>query len=98
MRLEDTKMIVTGAAQGLGRHYSMRLAEAGGQVVAADVNEAGLASLVEETKSLKGKVHARKLNVADEADVGACVDFAEGAMGGLTGLVNNAGILRDGLL
>jgi 3-oxoacyl-[acyl-carrier protein] reductase len=98
MRLEDTKFIVTGGAQGLGRHYALRLAEAGGQVTAGDVNEAGLASLAEEGKSLKGKIHTRKLNVADEAEVGAFVSFASEAMGGLNGLVNNAGILRDGLL
>ena len=39
-----------------------------------------------------------KLNVADEADVARVVAFAHDAMGGLNGLVNNAGILRDGLL
>jgi 3-oxoacyl-[acyl-carrier protein] reductase len=98
MRLEDTRFIVTGAAQGLGRHYALRLAEAGGQVAAGDVNEAALATLADETKGLRGKIHVRKLNVADEADVAAFVDFAHGAMGGLNGLVNNAGILRDGLL
>ena len=98
MRLEDTKFIVTGAAQGLGRHYATRLAEAGGHVVAADVNEAALASLAEETKGLKGKLFTRKLNVADEAEVAAAVEFASESMGGLNGLVNNAGILRDGLL
>jgi 3-oxoacyl-[acyl-carrier protein] reductase len=36
--------------------------------------------------------------VSSEADVGAFVDWAHGAMGGLNGLINNAGILRDGLL
>src|SRR3954469_603121 len=98
MRLEDTKFIVTGAAQGLGRHYALRLAEAGAQVAAGDVKEAELASLAEESKGFKGKIHARKLNVADESDVGAYVAWAHEAMGGLNGLVNNAGILRDGLL
>jgi 3-oxoacyl-[acyl-carrier protein] reductase len=98
MRLEDTRFIVTGGAQGLGRHYALRLAEAGGQVTAGDVNEAGLASLVEEGKGLRGKVFARKLNVSDEGDIGSFVAFAAEAMGGLNGLVNNAGILRDGLL
>jgi 3-oxoacyl-[acyl-carrier protein] reductase len=98
MRLEDTKFIVTGAAQGLGRHYALRLAEAGGQVAAGDVHEAGLESLAQEAKALKGQVHTRRLDVADEADIGAFVDFACRAMGGLNGLVNNAGILRDGLL
>ena len=98
MRLEEAKFIVTGGAQGMGRHFAWRIAEAGGQVTVGDVNEAGLAALDEESKGLPGKVHVRKLNVADEADVASFVDFAHGAMGGLNGLVNNAGILRDGLL
>ncbi|WP_437939918.1 SDR family oxidoreductase [Sorangium sp. So ce341] len=98
MRLEDTKFVVTGAAQGLGRHYALRLAELGGQVAAGDVNEEGLASLVEASQGLPGKIHARPFNVAVEAEVEAFVRFAHGAMGGLNGLVNNAGILRDGLL
>jgi nucleoside-diphosphate-sugar epimerase len=59
MRREDTKLIVTGAASGLGRHYALRLAEAGCQVAAADVNDEALASLVEEGKSLRGKISRR---------------------------------------
>ncbi len=98
MRLEDSKIIVTGGAQGLGRHFCIRIAEAGGSVAAGDVNEAGLASLAEETKGLPGKVFTRKLNVADEAETAAFVAWASEQMGGLNGLVNNAGILRDGLL
>jgi 3-oxoacyl-[acyl-carrier protein] reductase len=98
MRLEDLKIIVTGGAQGMGRHFATRLAEAGAQVAVGDVNEDGLRSLAEESKGLKGAVHTRKLNVADEAEVGAFVEWAHGAMGGLNGLINNAGILRDGLL
>src|SRR5262245_33966776 len=98
MRLEDARFIVTGGAQGMRRHFAWQIAAAGGQVIAGDVNEAGLAALAEEAKGLTGKLHTRKLNVADEADVASFVDFAHQAMGGLNGLVNNAGILRDGLL
>jgi len=98
MRLEEARFIVTGGAQGMGRHFAWRIAEAGGQVTTGDVNEAGLAALADEARSLKGKVHVRRLNVADEGDVASFVDFAHQAMGGLNGLVNNAGILRDGLL
>jgi NAD(P)-dependent dehydrogenase (short-subunit alcohol dehydrogenase family) len=76
MRLEDTKFIVTGGAQGLGRHFALRIAEAGGQVAAGDVKEAGLASLAEEAKALTGRVHTRRLDVADEADVASFVEFA----------------------
>lgn len=98
MELKNFKIIVTGAAQGMGAHFATRLAEAGAQVAAGDVKEDGLAALAEATKNLPGKVHVRKLNVADEADCTAFVAWAHDAMGGLNGLVNNAGILRDGLL
>jgi 3-oxoacyl-[acyl-carrier protein] reductase len=98
MQLSSLKIIVTGGAQGMGAHFAHRLAEAGAQVAAGDVKEDGLAQLVESTRGLPGKVHVRKLDVSSEADVGAFVDWAADAMGGLNGLINNAGILRDGLL
>src|SRR5438128_4540946 len=102
MKLEDFKIIITGGAQGMGRHFALRLAEAGAQVAVGDVNEVGLAETLEAAKrageaGAKGRVHARRLNVADEADVASFVAWASTAMGGLNGLVNNAGILRDGL-
>ncbi len=91
MNLRDMKIVVTGAAQGMGAHFARRLAEAGAQVAAGDVNEAGL-------KELPAGVHTRKLNVADEADCGAFIAWAHQTLGGVNGLINNAGILRDGLL
>ncbi|HVI96620.1 MAG TPA: SDR family oxidoreductase, partial [Anaeromyxobacter sp.] len=91
MELGDLKVIVTGGAQGMGAHFARRLAEAGAQVAAGDVNEAKLAEL-------PPGVHRRRLDVSDEEDVRAFVAWAAQAMGGLNALVNNAGIIRDGLL
>lgn len=91
MQLKDLKIIVTGAAAGMGAHFATRLAEAGAQVAAGDVNEAGLASL-------PASVHKRRLDVSSEEDTAAFVAWANEQMGGLNGLINNAGILRDGLL
>jgi 3-oxoacyl-[acyl-carrier protein] reductase len=91
MLLSSLKIIVTGGAQGMGAHFARRLHEAGAQVACGDVNEAGLAELP------KG-IHSRKLNVADEQDCEAFVAWAAEVMGGVNGLINNAGILRDGLL
>src|SRR3954469_17318831 len=98
MQLSSLKIIITGGAQGMGAHFARRLAEAGAQVAAGDVKEDGLAELAASTRDLPGKVHTRKLDVSNEAEVGAFVDWAAEAMGGLNGLINNAGILRDGLL
>jgi len=91
MKLSDLKIIVTGGAQGMGAHFAARLAEAGAQVAAGDVNEARLAGLPEG-------IHRRRLDVGSEEDVKGFVAWAASAMGGLNGLVNNAGIIRDGLL
>lgn len=103
MKLQDLKIIVSGGAQGMGRHFALRLQEAGAQVAIGDVNDAGLAETVEAAKAqtakgATGKLFARRLDVSNEADVASFVAWAFDAMGGLNALVNNAGILRDGLL
>jgi 3-oxoacyl-[acyl-carrier protein] reductase len=98
MKLSELKIIISGGAQGMGRHFALRLVEAGAQVAIGDVNEAGLAETVEAARRGPGKIHAKKLDVSNESDVGAFVAWAHGQMGGLNALVNNAGILRDGLL
>ena len=98
MQLSQMKMVVTGAAQGMGRHFSLRLAEAGAQVAAGDVNDEGLRSLVAEAAKLQGQVHAHALDVTDPERVNAFVEWADETLGGVNGLINNAGIIRDGLL
>ncbi|MCA9589163.1 MAG: SDR family oxidoreductase [Myxococcales bacterium] len=98
MNLSDCKIIVSGGGSGMGRHFALRIAEAGGSAAVGDVNEVGLAETLEAAKGKPGKVHARRLDVSDEADVASFVAWARESMGGLNGLVNNAGILRDGLL
>ncbi|MDW8251752.1 MAG: SDR family NAD(P)-dependent oxidoreductase [Myxococcales bacterium] len=91
MKLSDLKIIVTGGASGMGAYFARQLAEAGAKVAAGDINEALL-------QELPPSILTRKLNVADTADCEAFVAWAYEAMGGLNGLINNAGILRDGLL
>jgi 3-oxoacyl-[acyl-carrier protein] reductase len=91
MQLKDVKAIVTGAARGMGAHFAKRLAEAGAQVAAGDIDEAALAEL-------PAGIHTRRLDVRREGDCVEFVAWAREAMGGLNALVNNAGIIRDGLL
>jgi 3-oxoacyl-[acyl-carrier protein] reductase len=91
VRLRDLKIIVTGGAQGMGAHFATRLLEAGAKVAVCDVNAAALAALPKE-------IATRTCDVANEAEVVGFVGWAYEQMGGLNALVNNAGILRDGLL
>ena len=98
MRLDSLKCIVSGGAQGMGRHFALRLAEAGAQVAIGDVNGEGLEETVSLARGAPGKVQAHTLDVTHEADIQSFVSWAHQAMGGLNSLINNAGILRDGLL
>ncbi len=63
----------------------------GAQVAAGDIDEGALAEL-------PPGVHKRKLDVRREGEAAEFVAWARQAMGGLNVLVNNAGIIRDGML
>ena len=91
MQLNQLKVIVTGGAQGMGAHFAKTLHAAGAKVCAGDVNEEAL-------KALPEGIFRRKLDVSKEDECVSFVAWAFEQMGGLNGLINNAGILRDGLL
>ncbi len=91
MDLRDVRCVVTGAGGGMGAHFARRLAEAGARVAAGDINEAGLAALPAD-------IERRRLDVTDAADRASFTRWAADRLGGVNALINNAGIVRDGLL
>jgi NAD(P)-dependent dehydrogenase (short-subunit alcohol dehydrogenase family) len=86
------RVIVTGAAQGIGRAVALRLASPGVHLAVWDVKSDG----VEETAKLcheKGAVaRAWTVDVGDADAIAAAVSAFERAWGKPDGLVNNAGI------
>jgi 3-oxoacyl-[acyl-carrier protein] reductase len=98
MQLADVRAIVTGAASGLGRCFAVQLAAAGAKVAAGDIDMGGLAGLKTEAAELPGHLITGKLDVSQEASVVAFVSEATRVFSGINVLVNNAGILRDGVL
>ncbi|MDX9990426.1 MAG: beta-ketoacyl-ACP reductase [Anaerolineales bacterium] len=94
MRLKDKVTLVTGGAAGIGKATALRFAEEGAKVVICDVNEeAGQALLAE----LGPESRFYKVNVADRQEVQAWVDDVVAHYGRVDVLINNAGILRDGM-
>jgi 3-oxoacyl-[acyl-carrier protein] reductase len=98
MDINGSKVLVTGGASGMGRHFVLALATLGADVAFCDLNVDGIKALEAEAANLPGKVVGFEANVADEDSVVALVNNASEALGGLNVLVNNAGIFRDGLL
>jgi 3-oxoacyl-[acyl-carrier protein] reductase len=98
MNVSELKIIVTGGASGMGRTFATELARAGAAVTIGDLNDENMAEVVAVAADLPGSIHAIRCNVAEEEDVVALINDAHQAMGGLNGLINNAGIFRDGLL
>ncbi|MCO4757385.1 MAG: SDR family oxidoreductase [Oceanospirillaceae bacterium] len=97
MELNDKVIVITGGGRGLGRSMALELAGKGVKLALADLSQEAL----DETVGLcmeKG-VEARGYicNVADEADVEKLFQDVVADFGTLNGVVNNAGVTRDGL-
>lgn len=95
MRLQDVRFVVTGAARGLGRAAALYLAANGGKVAGMDVDGEGLKSLKSESN---GEICTYVVDVTNEDQVVKQVQQAHADLGCLNGLVNYAGIFRDGVL
>lgn len=95
MRMKDKVVVITGGGAGIGKATALRFAEEGARVVICDVNEAA----GQETLKLLGPQAAfYKVNVADRAAVQQWIEDVIARYGRIDVLINNAGILRDGLL
>lgn len=87
MQIANNAFLVAGGGSGLGAATARMLAEAGGKVVVADVNDAAGWS-----KAGSGAVRFLKTDVTDEAQAQAAVDLCVSAFGAIRGAINCAGI------
>ncbi len=96
MNIADSRIIITGAARGLGKAMARQLAGEGACLGLIDLDEDALSATL---KALPGTGHGMAVaNVADETAIEKAFDELLATLGGLDVLVNNAGITRDGLL
>ena len=85
-------VVITGAAQGLGRAYVHRFSSMGHRVVAVDVNAAGLAKVVEEVHTGGGECLSLVADIGDPNSVGEAAATIDEKLGRADVLVNNAAI------
>lgn len=90
--LKGKVAIVTGAAKGMGKAHSLKLAGAGAKVAVSDIDMPGCQAVVEEIKKMRGEALAVKCDQSKKADVDSVVAETLKKFGKIDILVNNAGI------
>lgn len=94
--LTGRRILVTGAARGLGFAFAQALCAQGARVVLADLRAEQLQASVAELKAQGHDAHGVAVDVADPLSVQACAEQAVARLGGLDGLINNAAITDSG--
>jgi NAD(P)-dependent dehydrogenase (short-subunit alcohol dehydrogenase family) len=97
-RVAGKKAFITGGAQGLGAAMGAALAAEGAKVTLADINHEGAKAQAAEINATVGEevAFALPLDVTREDQWIYALEEADAAMGGLSVLINNAGISRGG--
>jgi len=98
MQITDKVIAITGAGQGLGRAMAVYLANKGADIAIIDLNPEQMAETQKQVEAAGRKAAIFPCNVADELQVEETFAAIPAQLGSLDGLINNAGILRDGLM
>ena len=96
MLLAGRRILVTGAARGLGFAFARTLCESGARVALADLREDLLQQSVATLRAEGFEATGIAVDVSDPGSIQCCVDEAVRELGGLDGLVNNAAVTDSG--
>ncbi|MDR0448399.1 MAG: 3-oxoacyl-[acyl-carrier-protein] reductase [Treponema sp.] len=95
MKLENKKVLVTGASRGIGKTITEKFIAGGAEIWGLDIKEPE--DLQERLENAGGKLHWINADLSKTTEVEAVIEKALKESGGFDILVNNAGITRDNL-
>jgi NAD(P)-dependent dehydrogenase (short-subunit alcohol dehydrogenase family) len=94
--LAGHRVLVTGAARGLGLAFAQSIARAGGRVVLADILADAVQAEAARLRENGYEAHALALDLGEPESITRSASAAAAHLGGLDGLVNNAAITNSG--
>ncbi|MFB1015297.1 MAG: SDR family NAD(P)-dependent oxidoreductase, partial [Alteromonadaceae bacterium] len=98
MNIKNKVIVITGGGQGLGRAMAVELAQSGAKLALIDLNEEQLQTTVKLIEQLGSTAKYYLANVTNEKEVEEIFEKINQDFDGFDGLINNAGVLRDGML
>jgi 3-oxoacyl-[acyl-carrier protein] reductase len=98
MHLQAKRIVVTGAGSGLGRAVALELARCGARLALLDLSAERLGETERLCRAAGTEARPYVADVSDEPRVERALGLIDAELGGVDGLVNNAGMTRDALL
>jgi NAD(P)-dependent dehydrogenase (short-subunit alcohol dehydrogenase family) len=93
---ESPRVVVTGAASGLGRALCLALAKRAAKIVIADLDVPGAEETAHAVEAAGGKAAVQRCDVSKFEQVDALATFADREFAGVDMIVNNAGVVAGG--
>ncbi|MEP0354677.1 MAG: SDR family oxidoreductase [Paraglaciecola sp.] len=98
MNLQNKVIAITGAAQGLGKAMAQEFAKQGAHIALLDMQKESVEALANDIRKLGVNALGYAVNVTDEVQVQQTFATLVDDFGQINGLINSAGIMRDGML
>ncbi|MBC7888759.1 MAG: SDR family NAD(P)-dependent oxidoreductase [Ferruginibacter sp.] len=95
MQVQDSVVVITGAARGIGEAAALGLASMGAKIVLCDLNEEKLKAVCNKIIENKGMAAYKALDTTNEEEVRSAMDFAITGFGSINVVLACAGIVKD---
>lgn len=94
-QLNECRVVITGAASGIGAAIALAFAKQGSSLILSDLNKVQLEQSAEKCKNFTAKVNTIIADISETEGANQTIDLCISCYGGIDVLVNNAGILTQ---